>query len=323
MARRVAREVAALDASDTFPMLRTRIPGASRAAGEAAMRSSNPASAEVLLAAWSVGGLPRRAASTKLALSSGTVRGMTVFPGEARRDDRYPAIMNKGELMKKLTIMLGLTSIVVLHGCVAEEPPAEETAAPEPVEAEPQALQPLPDFRIVDINWNGTGCPRNSPGTVTYSITADKQTFAVYFRDMIVQHKPQDPTLQYKNCAVGVNLDVPQGWMVAVATINTRGYVDIPTRVVATETSSYSFAGRPPQLVPHTPVKGPKQGDYVFTDPLVISSLQTECGQDAILNINTRMVLDTSQNPRANALFTVEIVDGKFKKIFHLQWKKC
>ncbi|WP_437567718.1 DUF4360 domain-containing protein [Sorangium sp. So ce542] len=225
--------------------------------------------------------------------------------------------------MKPLTLMLGLTSIVVLQGCVAGELPAEETAAPEPVEAEPQALQPLPDLRITKIEWNGPGCPRNSPGTVSYNITADKKTFAVYFRDMIVQHKPQDPTLQYRNCTVGVNLDVPQGWLVAVATINTRGYLDIPTGAVATETSSYSFAGRRPQLVPRTPVRGPKQGDYVFTDPLVIGSLQTECGQDAILNINTRMSLDTSQNPSANALFTVEIIDGTFKKIFHLQWKRC
>ncbi|XXT21287.1 DUF4360 domain-containing protein [Sorangium sp. So ce429] len=223
----------------------------------------------------------------------------------------------------KLTIMLGITSIVVLHGCVAGESPAEETGAPEPVEAEQQALQPLPDFRIVSISWNGPGCPRNSHGTVTYKLAEDKQTFTIYYQDMIVQHKPQDPTLQYRNCAVGVNLDVPQGWMFAIGTINTRGYVDIPTGVVATATSSYSFAGRPPHLVPHTPVKGPKQGDYVFTDPLAIGSLQTECGKDAILNINTRMVLDTSKNPNATARVNVENVDIPFRMTFHLHWNKC
>ncbi|WP_437283416.1 DUF4360 domain-containing protein [Sorangium sp. So ce375] len=226
--------------------------------------------------------------------------------------------------MKKLDFILRLTSIVVLHGCVAEESSARETDVPEPVEAEQQALQPLPDFRIIGFNWNGTGCPRDPPGSVTHNMTQDKQTFTLYFRDMIVEHRPQGPTLQHKSCTVGVNLHVPQGWMVAIATINTRGYLDLPARVEARESSTYSFAGRPLQLSPHSWIRGPRQEDYVFTDKIAIGSMiESACGRDAILNISARMTLKTHENPAANALFTVDIIDGTLKKEFHLQWRRC
>lgn len=233
---------------------------------------------------------------------------------------------DKGEFMNKLVIALGLTSIVAVVGCAADppvtEPVVEEVSTPEPTGVGEQPLAAPPDFRILGITGHGPGC--RSPGSLTYELTEDKLTFTVYFADMILQHAPHGPTLQTTQCTAALNLHVPQGWMFSVATINTRGYVNIPAGVSAEELSNYSFAGVPFMLMPHSALLGPRNENYVFTDqPGIVSSVSSPCGMNAILNIETRMILNTAGNPNKDALFTVDQVDGKFVKVFHITWRKC
>jgi hypothetical protein len=224
--------------------------------------------------------------------------------------------------MKAYPILSGFIVVLLpLAGCDAEGGARfsreSERAAREEIGAAQEALN---GFYINTINGRGTGCPT----PLTYTVTPDGQTFTVYFADMRLQH-PTGPTFQKINCAVGLNLHLPSGMQFSVATINTRGYAHLPTGTYGQQRSTYSFAGGPVDIRAHNKLVGVYDDDYTFTDGYygVGSALTSPCGGDAILNIDTALILDTSGNPTADAYIDNTTVDGTFRMVFQLGWDHC
>jgi hypothetical protein len=188
-----------------------------------------------------------------------------------------------------------------------------------------QAADPDPnDVYILGVKTNGKGCPKGDPGTVETTISEDKKSFIVNFRDMELSYPP-GKTKQTTNCQADVSLHVPGGWQVSLATVTTRGLAILDNKHKANQTSTYFFAGNPPQKQYHTDIVGPQDGYfYQFTDVIPIESLVwSKCGASAIFSINTSLILDTSKNPGGQAIFNSTSMDGGFEKILQYQWKKC
>jgi hypothetical protein len=220
--------------------------------------------------------------------------------------------------MKSHVILSGfVVALAVLAGCDARTSRESERSAPEEVGAAQEALN---GFHIqTPIVGTGPGCPT----PLTYTITPDGQTFTVYFSNMVLQH-PQGPTFMKTNCVVGLGLHLPAGMQLSISTINTRGFAHLPAGTYGEQRSTYSFAGGPPSLHPHSRLNGFYDDDYTFTDSFVIgSALKSPCGGDAILNIDTALVLNTAGNPTTDAYIDNTTVDGTFRMVFQLGWDQC
>src|SRR4051812_34640509 len=122
------------------------------------------------------------------------------------------------------TIIAGFAAVLALGGCGGEVPAADDGIENEDPGTAQQALVAPDDVYVVDINGSGSGCPR---GSLSYALTPDRETFIVFFSQMIVTHPP-GPLFQNINCPVAITLHVPQGWQFTVATINTRGFAHLP-----------------------------------------------------------------------------------------------
>lgn len=196
--------------------------------------------------------------------------------------------------------------------------PSERVSSSDIVAEDP----PGPDEVYIEgITAGGPGCP--DPGTVEYAISADKKSFVVIFDEMQLANPP-GPSAKHTSCATGIQLHVPGGWQVTLATVNTRGYAFLDEGIVARQTSKYFFAGLPIGTSYHTELQGPYEGEYDFTDMVMAeSTVWSPCGTSAIFGITTILSLNAKANPDGEAIFNTDTVDGKFEKVLHWQWRKC
>jgi hypothetical protein len=194
---------------------------------------------------------------------------------------------------------------------------------PEPLEV-PGQLGVIPnpnDVWIENVQAFGIGCPNQSSTQV--DISSDRQSFIVIFRDMLLQN-PGGPPIKTTNCVASVRLHIPSGYQVSVATINTRGYAFLEQGIRARNTTNYFFAGNPVGYAAHTQLQGYYDGLYTFTDQIPFESIVwSPCGTSSIFAIDTSMVLNAIANPSGYGIFNNTTIDGRFRKILHLQWKQC
>jgi len=228
--------------------------------------------------------------------------------------------------MKYQIISLVALAFPFVAGCVGEDvdefaPMADEG---QEIGATSAALsaQPSPsDIYIEDIIPSGSGC--RTDDSVTSVIGHDGQSFIIIFNDMQLTYPP-GTLIQNKSCVAVLKLHVPQGIQVSVATVNTSGFASLEHGHSAVQYSRYFFAGQPLGGSFRTPIVGPHEDIYRFTDQVAFSSLVwSPCGASRDFAINTTLNLNTSGNRRGAALFNNDTIDGAFQKVLHLQWRNC
>lgn len=193
---------------------------------------------------------------------------------------------------------------------------------PGDLDGAPDAEAPSPeDLYIESISTGGSGCP--DPSTVTAIIADDAKSFLLLFDDMYLEYPPGS-TIQNKTCSAGIQLHIPGGWQVALATVNTRGYAYLDQGIRARQTSKYFFAGRPLAYAPHTELRGPFDDLYDFTDQIPFESIVwSPCGGSAIFTVQSILNLNARKNPHGQAIFSNDTIDGMFQQVLHWQWQKC
>lgn len=223
---------------------------------------------------------------------------------------------------------------LAIAGCSGEDLTGDEQdpgLAPDDVSGEPAvssdaaalalATDPNPDDVYINfINTGGRGCPDDDD--VSKVLSEDRKTFTMVFDKMILEYPPGS-RVKNLNCTAQINLHIPQGFQVSIASVNTRGYVFLPPGGRARQTSQYYFAGNPLRIEPHTDLVGPRDGSYTFTDDVPFWSLASECNAAAVFNVSTSINLNMSGAPNGTGIINTEEVDGKFKKVFHLMWRRC
>jgi hypothetical protein len=225
----------------------------------------------------------------------------------------------------------GRTAILVAALCSlanssACDVPTEVTPSAETVDADAEFDRGEPDLNqlyIEEIASNGKGCPKNDPNTVATTISADKKSFVIIYRDMQLDNPP-GPNVKNLSCQAAVKLHIPGGYQVALATVNTRGYAYLDQGIQARETSSYFFAGIPLGAHPHTMMVGPYDGFYEFSDTVPLESLVwSACGTSALFGINTTLNLNAKANPNGQAIFSTDTIDGIFRTELLWQIRSC
>ncbi len=185
---------------------------------------------------------------------------------------------------------------------------------------------PLPtDKMYIDVvSANGSGCPW---GTAAVTVSPDNKAFTVAYSEFTAQvGLGAKPTDFRKNCQLGLNVRVPQGYTYAIASTDHRGFAHLERGASATQTAFYYFQGeRQTTRIRHN-FRGPTDGDWQRTDKIGISSLSfLPCGEDRYLNVNTELRVNAgwSDRKKTTSLLTMDSTDGNLDTVYHVAWKKC
>ena len=194
------------------------------------------------------------------------------------------------------------------------------------------AAAPTPDDKpdpgqvtVTGVNYAGSGC---KAGTAHISNSPDWATFTILFDDYEATIGPGTGIADHvKNCNLNFKVNYPPGYQYTLyKNVYTGDIALLELGVTAKQTSSYWFAG----FVNFKPTfqstwYGPFDGQYNFTDTLA-SLIYSPCGNSTTLNINTQLVL-TSSNPKAQGLINYSTLDimmfNKYQHAYGVKWRRC
>lgn len=181
-----------------------------------------------------------------------------------------------------------------------------------------------PGVYIQGITYGGTGCPHGSVGQM---LSGDGSTFTLIFDSFVASTGPGIRTTESrKNCQINVDMRYPTGWSYSFATVDYRGYAQIPFGMTGIQKSTYYFSGQSQQVSRETPIRGRYNGDFLVHDDIPINQvIWSPCGQTIAGNINAQVRLQSNsgQSPLPSSQITVDSIDGKVKQIYGLQWRRC
>lgn len=192
-----------------------------------------------------------------------------------------------------------------------------------PVTTAPQTTSEVPSDKmtVAVATVNGTGC---RPGTAAVAVSPDNTAFTVTYSEYVAETGPGvSVTAGRRNCQLNVAVNVPGGFTFAVNKTDYRGYADLAAGASAVQRASYYFQGMSSNQVATHTLRGPKNGDWQFTDQVPVTSLVWHpCGARRNLNINTelRASKGTSNTP---SYIAMDSTDGSFNTILHYQWGRC
>lgn len=170
--------------------------------------------------------------------------------------------------------------------------------------------QDTPDIYIVDADIGGSGCPE---GTASVVLSEDARTLSVFFDEYVAENS------DYAACAVGVALNVPPGFTVALVDIDYRGYAsvpDLPGRSARFRAEVF-FAGQAGPVFVHDFPRGFDASYMIEHD--ILGTILAPCGDQVIARANT------SLRTRGNGtLATVDTADITTTGVtFYLDWYEC
>ena len=167
---------------------------------------------------------------------------------------------------------------------------------------------------------NGSGC---TPGNATATMSPDNTGFRIGYSNFIARDGgTASPTAFRRNCQVGVQVHVPQGFTYAVASAEYRGRAALGSGASALQVNRYYFqgVGRQDYVTEHT-IYGAFSGAWRTKDTTTVTELEyAPCGRDVILNINTELRLDSPHNASWIQLRSSE---GDVDTLVQFSWKTC
>jgi hypothetical protein len=182
------------------------------------------------------------------------------------------------------------------------------------------------DSIVVDVvSANGSGCPAD---TADVAVSPDGKAFTVTYSQYTAQAGAgASPTDFRKNCQLGLDVHVPQGFTYAIAGADYRGYVHLQAGAQAQESANYYFQGEPRTTrISHT-FAGAADRDWQTSDRVGVAALSfLPCGEERNLNINTELRVAGSQSDRRHtttSFLTMDSTDGSISTVYHLAWKSC
>ena len=208
------------------------------------------------------------------------------------------------------TVVAGLTVItaVLLTGAVGVSPAAAADAPP--------------GSRItVDVvTVNGSGCPA---GTASARMSPDNTGFHISYSSFVAQDGGSAaPTASRRNCQVGVQVHVPQGFTYAVAGAEYRGRAALAHGSTAVQRNNYYFqgVGEPNNVTEHY-FYGAYHGGWRTQDTTAVTELVYKpCGRDVILNINSSLRVDS---PSSTSTISLRSSEADVDTLVQFSWKQC
>ncbi|GHC74342.1 hypothetical protein GCM10010507_62200 [Streptomyces cinnamoneus] len=171
---------------------------------------------------------------------------------------------------------------------------------------------------------NGSGCPA---GTAAVAVASDNTAFTVSYSDYLAQvGLGAKPTDFRKNCQLGLNVHVPQGYTYAIARADYRGFAHLERGATGMERASYYFQGMSQTTSVSHRFAGPLSDNWQASDVTDAAALvYAPCGVQRILNVNTelRVSAGSSDPSTTNSFMAMDSTDGSVNTLYHFAWKEC
>ncbi|GHC74347.1 DUF4360 domain-containing protein [Streptomyces cinnamoneus] len=184
---------------------------------------------------------------------------------------------------------------------------------------------PPPDKIVIDVvSVNGSGCPA---GTANVTVSPDNTAFTVSYSNYVAQvGVGAKPTDFRKNCQLGLNVHVPQGYTYAIARADYRGFAHLERGATGMERASYYFQGMSQTTSVSHRFAGPLSDNWQASDVTDAAALvYAPCGVQRILNVNTelRVSAGSSDPSTTNSFMAMDSTDGSVNTLYHFAWKEC
>jgi hypothetical protein len=170
---------------------------------------------------------------------------------------------------------------------------------------------------------NGSGCPA---GTASVDPAADDTGFEVKYDRFAARSGPGSaPTDRRRNCQLGVQVHVPQGFTFAIARADYHGYVYLGSGATALARTNYYFQGDQDNTFVDHSFAGARYGAWHATHVTPVAELvYAPCGRDYILNVNSELRVNPGHSdPRRTNLLAMRTTDARVNTIFNFAWKRC
>jgi len=175
-------------------------------------------------------------------------------------------------------------------------------------------------LRLGQPSYGGTGCPA---GTASVNVAPGDEAISILFDQFVAEAgNTTARRIDRKACNVSIPVAVPQGYSVAIFSVDYRGFVAVPRGGNIRLDSEYFWAGsRGPRI--SRAWNGPANDNYTVTDNLMATSLVwAPCGASVNLRINASMMAQANQ-AMEQTIGSVDSADVSSALIYHLQWRKC
>ncbi|MFE5868835.1 DUF4360 domain-containing protein [Streptomyces roseifaciens] len=184
---------------------------------------------------------------------------------------------------------------------------------------------PPPDRVVIDVMAvNGSGCPA---GTAAVAVASDNTAFTVTYSKYLAQvGVGAKPTDFRKNCQLGLNIHVPQGFTYAIAKADYRGFAHLENGAVGMERASYYFQGMSHTTSVSHRFAGPLDDNWQTTDVTDAAEVvYAPCGAQRLLNVNTELRVSAGSSDPSNSTSFMEMdsTDGSVSTLYHFSWKEC
>ena len=164
------------------------------------------------------------------------------------------------------------------------------------------------------------GCPAGSYSIV---LAPDGATLSILFDKFTLD----SPATTVKTCRIAAPLNLPADRSIGVYKVDYRGFAKLGARQETELDVRYLLGPQGPEHGRNfkRKVKGPHEGDYLFSETLGAGQMKrVGCGTAAILNVNITLKLlgDTSAGAAMASLDSTDAAPGA-ALVYHLDLKQC
>lgn len=165
------------------------------------------------------------------------------------------------------------------------------------------------------------GCPEGSYSIVT---SPDGTSLSLLFDQFTLE---SSGATSRKLCRISAPLNLPANQSIGVYKVDYRGFAKLFAKQEATLEVQYFLGPRETERgrVFKRKVKGPREGDYFFTETIGAGQMKrVGCGSAAVLNVGITLGLD-SDRQAGHAMSSLDTTDSArgASLVYHFDLKKC
>lgn len=168
--------------------------------------------------------------------------------------------------------------------------------------------------------FGGAGCAN---GTARATLTPDGQAISILFDNFTTAAGGYTGlTVDQRYCDIAIPVRVPQGYSVAVFTIDYRGFAALPSGGRMRFSADYFFAGKNSRRYSKE-FLGPYNDNYTFTNELRADlDVWSACGAEVILRTQSMMATETNRR-NEDAMASVDSIDIQSGITYNFQYRRC
>ena len=168
--------------------------------------------------------------------------------------------------------------------------------------------------------YGGTGC---TAGKASVNVSPDNTAISILFDEFVAEAgRTTGRKIDRKSCNISIPVSVPNGYSVAIFTVDYRGFNAVPRGGMTRLDSEYFWAGaRGPRI--SRSFTGPLNDNYTVTDSLMAQTLVwAPCGASVNLRVNSSMMAQANSQ-MDQTMGTVDSADISSALVYHLKWRRC